>query len=576
MKSVQARLLLIGAGPEEQNLQNMVERNNLNEKVHFLGELPDDDVNIYYKACDIFVLPSQLRSEAFGMVQLEAMCCGKPVISTELGTGTSFVNLDQQTGIVVKPNDSQSLSKALSILINNPIKRRTLGACGSKRVRQMFTAKQMVNSTLKLYEDVIAKSEKPALKSGNANKSNMHKINKNYKILRVVSRLNIGGPSIHCAILTKGLSKTHFNVKLLIGKISPYEGDMSYLINGADSFLLKVPELQREINIISDISAFYKIIKIIFKEHPDIVHTHLAKAGAISRAAVFIHNLVSHKKIKTVHTFHGNVLDGYFTPQATSIFIGIEKVLAKLTDAIIAISQTQKWELTEKFKIADKDKVHIINLGFDLTRFTKNNGQKKLRSQLGVENRTLLIGIVGRLVPIKNHILFLDSAKLILKNNPEKNILFLVIGDGELREHLELYVKKIDIEDYVVFYGWENEIEDIYAGLDMLLLTSNNEGTPVSIIESMASCVPVVTTGVGGVKDLLGQIKKKTIGNNEYSICERGILCPKGNADSIAGGVQYLITNDNDILVKEARDFVMKNYTDVRLIERITKLYQTL
>jgi glycosyltransferase involved in cell wall biosynthesis len=576
MKRIQAKLFLIGAGPEEQNLRNIVAMNHLNKKVHFLGELPDDEVNAYYKACDIFVLPSQLRSEAFGMVQLEAMCCGKPVISTELGTGTSFVNLDQQTGLVVRPNDSESLSLAIGFLINNPLKRKTLGDCGSKRVRQLFTAKKMVNSTLNLYEAVIAKRVTPALKPEINDQGDIENTNQNTNVLRVVSRLNIGGPSIHCAILTKGFRKTPFNSKLLIGKTSPHEGDMSYLINGANGFILKVPDLQREINIIKDIRAFYKILKIVFKEQPDIVHTHLAKAGALSRAAVFIHNLVSQKKIKTVHTFHGNVLTGYFNPLQSQIFIKVEKILAKVTDAIIAISQTQKWELTQKFKLTNDSKVHIINLGFDLTRFSKNNGQGKLRSNLDVDDKSLLIGIIGRLVPIKNHKLFLDSAKLILNVNPDKNILFIVIGDGELREELETYSKQIGIADDVVFYGWEKEIQKIYADLDMLLLTSNNEGTPVSIIESMASCVPVVTTGVGGVKDLLGRINKKSHAKNECSICERGILCPKGSADAIAEGVQYLIENKDDSLVTKARDFVLNNYSDVRLIEKITKLYQNL
>jgi GT2 family glycosyltransferase/glycogen synthase len=395
-------------------------------------------------------------------------------------------------------------------------------------------------------------------------------------ILRIVSRLNIGGPSIHCSILTKGLNRSQFKSKLVSGKISSYEGDMSYLLNDDYSYLLKVPELQREINFLFDIKALYKIIQIIFKEKPDIVHTHMAKAGAISRAAVFIHNLISRKKIKTVHTFHGNVLDGYFNPHKSRFFISIEKALAKVTDAIIAISKTQHWELTEHYDLAGDDKVHIINLGFDLTRFSSDNGKGKLRSSIGVGDDTLLIGIVGRLVPIKNHVLFMDTAKLIMERYPEKDIRCMIVGDGELREYLESYARGIGIRKNVFFYGWENEIQKIYSDIDILLLTSNNEGTPVSIIESMASGVPVVTTGVGGVKDLLGRIEKKFVDNNRFSICERGILCPKGDADAMAGGIQYLLENNNDNLVKRARDFVFKNYTDKRLIENIVNLYKNL
>jgi glycosyltransferase involved in cell wall biosynthesis len=351
---------------------------------------------------------------------------------------------------------------------------------------------------------------------------------------------------------------------------------MSYLIKSSNGSFLKVPELQREINLFKDIKAFIKITQIIFKENPDIVHTHMAKAGAVTRAAVFFHNLISRKKIKTVHTFHGNVLEGYFKPLKSRLFIRIEKALAKVTDVIIAISQTQRWELTQKYHLAGDDKVHIINLGFELKRFTGINGNGKLRSSLGVGDEAQLIGIVGRLAPIKNHVLFMDSARLIRERNPNKDIRYIIVGDGELREHLETYAREIGIRKHVVFFGWEKEIQKIYADLDMLLLTSNNEGTPVSIIESMASCVPVVTTSVGGVKDLLGPIESSAPHLNGYSICERGILCPKGNAEAIANGAQYLIEHDNKELTKKAQDFVFENHSDKRLIEEIGNLYENL
>ena len=156
MKEVPAKLLLIGTGPEETKLKNIVARNRIEDKICFLGELPDDVVNQYYKACDIFVLPSHLRSEAFGIVQIEAMCCGKPVICTELGTGTSFANINQQTGVTVRPNDVSALSNAIMDLIENPKKRTALGDCGAKRVKQLFTSEIMIDDTLKLYNDLIS------------------------------------------------------------------------------------------------------------------------------------------------------------------------------------------------------------------------------------------------------------------------------------------------------------------------------------------------------------------------------------------------------------------------------------
>ncbi len=155
MKNIPAKLLLIGAGPEQARLSALVRENNLEEKVLFLGELSDNELNDYYKACDVFVLPSHLRSEAFGLVQLEAMCCGKPVVSTELGTGTSYVNINNKTGIIVPPNDAFALSNAINSLLVDPRKRDDFGACGIKRVRRFFTDEQMIRQTLNVYRDLV-------------------------------------------------------------------------------------------------------------------------------------------------------------------------------------------------------------------------------------------------------------------------------------------------------------------------------------------------------------------------------------------------------------------------------------
>jgi glycosyltransferase involved in cell wall biosynthesis len=205
-----------------------------------------------------------------------------------------------------------------------------------------------------------------------------------------------------------------------------------------------------------------------------------------------------------VHTFHGHVLDAYFGKVKSFIFRAIEKKLARLTDRIIAISLTQKWELSQKYKIAEPSKISMINLGFDLIPFVHADKFKgKLREKIGVSNDTLLIGIVGRLAKVKNHKMFLDAAILFLKNHNKPNVKFVLVGDGELRQTLKNYAVEKGLKDQVIFYGWEKNIPMIYADLDILALTSLNEGTPVSIIEAMAASVPVVTTGVGGIKDLL-------------------------------------------------------------------------
>jgi rhamnosyl/mannosyltransferase len=155
MKKVEARLLLIGTGPEEKRLRKMVQKEQLEKRIDFLGDLPDEDVDAFYNACDIFILPSHLRSEAFGIVQIEAMCCQKPVICTELGTGTSYANIDNKTGITVPPDDVSALTDAINSLLHNPQKREEMGACGAHRVRKLFSAEKMVDQTLNVYLDLI-------------------------------------------------------------------------------------------------------------------------------------------------------------------------------------------------------------------------------------------------------------------------------------------------------------------------------------------------------------------------------------------------------------------------------------
>jgi GT2 family glycosyltransferase/glycogen synthase len=400
------------------------------------------------------------------------------------------------------------------------------------------------------------------------------------KVLRVISRLNIGGPSIHVAILLDRLNRDLFDSKLVSGFVSKYEGDMSYLLSSHKEQIVWVKALQREIHFYSDMKALWRFYKILCEFKPDIVHSHMAKAGTVSRIAVLIYNLMQHKSVKTVHTFHGNVLEGYFSRIKSFIFTDIEQVLARCTDAVIAISKSQELELIEKYKISKPEKIHIIHLGFDLVPFINSQKHKgTFREKLGLDEHTILVGIVGRLVPIKNHRLFLDMAKLFRQRNPDAKIKFVLIGDGELRSDLEKYAEHIGIGKDVIFFGWEHQVTKIYADLDILALTSLNEGTPVSIIEAMASSVPVIATDVGGVKDLLGKIVQDNTGPNGFWICERGILCKKDDMASLCHGLEYLINNKKtkkDQSIMNAKIYITENYSYDKLVQNIEHLYLSL
>jgi GT2 family glycosyltransferase/glycosyltransferase involved in cell wall biosynthesis len=399
------------------------------------------------------------------------------------------------------------------------------------------------------------------------------------KVLRIITRLNIGGPAIHVHLLTKGLEIEKFESTLVTGKISPQEGDMTYLSESHSKKPIVIPELQRKISIVKDLRSVVKILKIIHREKPDIVHTHTAKAGFCARIAVFFYNLFSRHKVKTIHTFHGHVFEGYFKNPFSQAFILIERLLSKFTDIIIAISNTQKHELSDKYRIAPAHKIKTIQLGFQLNSFLESNGlEHPFRQRFGIDDNTFLIGIVGRLVPIKNHVMFLNAVKVFLEQNPDVNVKFMVVGDGELRSVLEKYCKEQNLSDHVRFCGWVIDVHLVYADLDILALTSINEGTPVSVIEAMASSVPVIATDVGGITDLLGPANGLSTSNG-FQTRERGFLCHSNDAIGFAEGLKYLMENDankNRQRIIRAKDFVVRNYSHERLLRDMESLYNGL
>jgi glycosyltransferase involved in cell wall biosynthesis len=354
---------------------------------------------------------------------------------------------------------------------------------------------------------------------------------------------------------------------------------MKYLSESYSKKPIIVPELQRKINIGNDLRSIVRILKIIQQEKPDIVHTHTAKAGSCARIASFLYNLFSRHKVKTIHTFHGHVFEGYFKKPVSRAFILIERLLSRFTDVIIAISNTQKHELSDKYRITPAHKIKTIQLGFHLNSFLESNRlEHPFRQRFGIDDNTFLIGIVGRLVPIKNHVMFLNVVKIFLQQNPDVNVKFMVIGDGELRSVLEEYCRKEGLSDHVRFCGWVIDVHSVYTDLDILALTSINEGTPVSVIEAMASSVPVIATDVGGIKDLLGSPDGLSTLNG-FQTCERGSLCKKNDPESFAHGLQYLMKNGEDKnsqRIIRAKDFVTRHYSHKRLLKEMESLYNDL
>jgi len=328
------------------------------------------------------------------------------------------------------------------------------------------------------------------------------------KVLRIINRFNLGGITYNVSYLSKYLPPEYET--LLIGGPEE-EGEESSLFIPHSLGLQPtiITELRRSVNPLSDYFAYRKIKKIIREFKPDIVHTHASKAGAIGRIAAY------HCKVPVIiHTFHGHVFNNYFSTFKTNIFKSIERYLAKKSSAIIAISKIQKKELSEIHKICPPEKIHVIPLGFNLDRFTENTETKRklFRTQFNIKDDELTITIIGRLAPIKNHYLFIDAVEHVL-HHTSKKIKALIVGDGETKQDLITYLeqKKLSYSTSnhgsatFVFTSWIKEVDVALAGSDLVALTSKNEGTPVSLIEAQAAGKFIVTTNVGGIKDILAE-----------------------------------------------------------------------
>lgn len=328
------------------------------------------------------------------------------------------------------------------------------------------------------------------------------------RILRIINRLNLGGPTFNVSYLSRYLAP-EYETLLVSGQKDDSEESSEFIPRELGLEPVFVPEMRREINFKQDRLAYLKIKDIIKEFKPDIVHTHAAKAGAIGRLAAH------HCKVPVIlHTFHGHVFHSYFSAAKTRLYIEIEKYLATKSTCIVAISDLQKDALVHQFKICRPEKVAVVKLGFDLAKFQDNQilKRKEFRHRYHLDEDEIAIGIIGRLVPVKNHVFFLQGLKEVLKETRQKVRAFIV-GDGELRHEIERYAITLGIDftdtrtDHrktpLSFTSWIKDIDFVYAGLDIVALTSLNEGTPVSLIEAQAASKPIVTTNVGGIEDIV-------------------------------------------------------------------------
>ena len=374
------------------------------------------------------------------------------------------------------------------------------------------------------------------------------------KVLRIIARLNVGGPAIHASTLTSQLDPEKYESRLIAGSETRDEGDFLSLHQIKIGNLIRLPELGRELTTSQDLSVLRQLVRLMRQERPHIVHTHTAKAGALGRTAAFLTGVPV-----VVHTFHGHVLRGYFSPRRTQAFVAIERGLARVTTRLIAVSPTVRCDLLD-MKIGRPDRFEVIRLGLDLGPFLDGERFRgELRTELGLAPSVPLVGIVGRLVPIKGHALFLDAAARLAAASP---VHFVIVGDGELRGALEGRVAASGLAGRVHFLGWRADLPRIHADLDVVALSSINEGSPVALIEAMAAGRPVVSTAVGGVPDVVVH-------------GAAGLLVPSGDAGALAAAIGSLLDDvgRRASMGSAGRALVHPAYSVPRLLTEIDRLY---
>jgi glycosyltransferase involved in cell wall biosynthesis len=384
------------------------------------------------------------------------------------------------------------------------------------------------------------------------------------KVLRIIARLNLGGPARHVILLNRGLRSRGHETLLVHGSLDTGEATLEHLAVGDGLPTLKLPGLARRLHPLADLRTLARLLALIFREQPDIVHTHTAKAGTLGRIAAFLFNATHRRRRRSVivHTFHGHVLHGYFGPVIDVIVRLTELALALITDRIVTISPAQQRDIVERFQVATGAKTVVIALGLDLTTLLQlAPGEADSRQELSIEPGDVVFGFVGRMVPIKDLGTLMSAFKLTLAVCP--NAVLLLVGDGPLRPTFEDTVRSLGISHRVRFAGWNEDLAPVYATIDVLVLSSLNEGTPVAIIEAMAAGKPAIATAVGGIPDLVAD-------------GTTGILVRPRAPEALAEAMRRL-ANDGSLrrqMGAAARVAAQSRFGVDRLVDEIEALYR--
>jgi glycosyltransferase involved in cell wall biosynthesis/SAM-dependent methyltransferase len=370
------------------------------------------------------------------------------------------------------------------------------------------------------------------------------------RLVRVIARLNVGGPALHTVLATAGL-RPDVETTLATGRVAADETEASDLLARFDVAPVRIAGLGRTLSPLDDLRAFAALLGLFRRVRPDIVHTHTAKAGALGRVAARVAGVP-----RVVHTFHGHVFEGYFGRVGSTVAVLVERALSRLADRVVAVSDEVGRDLVERFGIVPREKLVVVPVGLPLAEFLRCEAMRgALRRELGVAADAPIAVLNGRLVPVKEAHVALDAWRAVRREIPTATL--VVVGDGDSAPAL-----RARRDEGVVFLGWRRDIASILADADLALLTSRNEGTPVALVEAAAAAVPAVATRVGGVPSVV-----------EDGVT--GVLVPAGDAAAVAAAVVSLLRDAarRRAMGDAARRRAAERWSDARLLADLRALY---
>lgn len=352
------------------------------------------------------------------------------------------------------------------------------------------------------------------------------------RVVHIIARLNVGGAAVVVSLMVSGLRPPEYESRLLCGQIGTAEGDMAYYAESRGVRPIFIPELGRALHPLRDIATMRKLVRLLRDLKPDVVHTHTAKAGFVGRIAARLAGVPV-----VLHTFHGHVFYGVFRGRGARamelLSLVLERLAAPLADRIITLSDRLRDELAGDFHIAPRSKIIVLPIPVELEAFARQPRRAGgFRAAWNIPPDAPLVGFVGRLVPMKHPELFVQAAARVRARHP--NARFVMVGDGELRAGVEDLVVSLGLGEAIMLTGWQRDMAAVYSDLDVLAVSSRNEGTPVTLIEAVTAGCPVVSTAVGGVPDLLENGRL-------------GALVPPDDAEALANAILAILDNPPDM-----------------------------